>query len=59
MIAAALRVLDGSDPAAEPRYGDVILKVAPAVRGVIERSRQHDDETVARQRAWLAAKGLQ
>jgi creatinine amidohydrolase/Fe(II)-dependent formamide hydrolase-like protein len=59
LIAAALKVLDGWDPADQPRYGDMILKVDPAVRGVIERSRRHDDESEARQRAWLASKGLQ
>jgi hypothetical protein len=59
LIATALKVLDGWDPAAEPRFGDMMLKVDAAVRGVIERSRRHDDEIEARQRAWLASKGLQ
>ena len=57
MIAAAIEILDGWDPASEPRYGDVILKIAPAVG--IERLRQHEAELEARQRAWLASKGLQ
>jgi len=37
----------------------MMLKLDPAVRGVIERSRRHDDESEARQRAWLASRGLQ
>jgi hypothetical protein len=57
MIAAAIKILDGWDPAAEPRYGDAILKMAPAVG--IEQLRQHESELEARQRAWLASKGLQ
>jgi creatinine amidohydrolase/Fe(II)-dependent formamide hydrolase-like protein len=58
LIATALKVLDGWDPAAEPRYGDAILKIASGVGG-IERLRQHDEQSEARQRAWLASKGLQ
>ena len=57
MIVLAIKILDGWDPGAEPRYGDAILKMAPAIG--IERLRQHEGEVEARQRAWLASKGLQ
>lgn len=55
----ALRVLDGWDPGQDPRYGDTLLKINPAVLGVMQRSRTRDEAMAARQRAWLAAKGLE
>jgi creatinine amidohydrolase/Fe(II)-dependent formamide hydrolase-like protein len=58
-ITRALKVLDGWDPGAEPRYGDTLLKINPDVLGVMERSRKEQGEMEARQRAWLASKGLQ
>jgi creatinine amidohydrolase/Fe(II)-dependent formamide hydrolase-like protein len=58
-IERALKVLDGWDPAQEPRYGDTLLKINPDVLGVMQRSRAHDETMAARQRAWLAAKGLE
>jgi hypothetical protein len=57
VVAAAIKILDGWDPTAEPRYGDTILKITPAIG--IEQLRQHENEREARQRAWLASKGLQ
>jgi creatinine amidohydrolase/Fe(II)-dependent formamide hydrolase-like protein len=57
IIAFALKVLDGQDPATAPRLSAVMLR-DPAIKGVMERSRAHDALVDARQRAWLKAKGL-
>jgi creatinine amidohydrolase/Fe(II)-dependent formamide hydrolase-like protein len=57
IIAFALKVLDGQDPATVPRLSAMMLR-DPAILGVMRRSRAHDAEGDARQRAWLKAKGL-
>jgi len=58
LIAFALKVLDGQDASSAPRLAAMMLG-NPAILGVMERSRAHDAETEARQRAWLKAKGLE
>jgi hypothetical protein len=58
LTAYALKVLDGQDASAAPRLDAMMLR-DPAILGVMERSRAHDAEIDARQRAWLKAKGLE
>lgn len=52
LVAAGLRILDGWDPRAEPRYADV-LESDPAVKAVDDAADVEDSRAAARQRAWI------
>jgi creatinine amidohydrolase len=56
VISLALKILDGHDVSAAPRYADEILKDA-AVAKSVEDSLAHEAEQEARQQQWLKARG--
>jgi creatinine amidohydrolase/Fe(II)-dependent formamide hydrolase-like protein len=52
VIADALRILDGGEGRAVPRYADAIMG-SPEIRGIVADATAHDARREARQRAWV------